>query len=58
MLEYNRSFDSNLIKKEFDECVNINKNLKIIYITINEEEEEKQFSNIPSTNEWKGEYTN
>jgi glycine betaine catabolism B len=41
MFDSNRNQENTLFKKEFDEYVKINRNLKIVY-TITEEEEEKQ----------------
>src|ERR1051326_8762022 len=41
MFDSNRNQENTLFKKEFDEFVNINRNLKIVY-TITEEEEEEQ----------------
>jgi len=50
MFDSNRDQANILYKNEFDECLNMNKNLKIIY-TITAEEE----SPAPSSNGWKGE---
>ena len=49
MFDSNRNQQSILFKKEFDECSNINKNLKIIY-TITDEAQ-----NQYGTNTWQGE---
>ena len=49
MFDSNRNQENILFKKEFDECSNINKNLKIIY-TITDEAQ-----NQSGTNNWQGE---
>ena len=49
MFDSNRNQQSILFKKEFDECSNINKNMKIIY-TITDEAQ-----NQSGTNNWQGE---
>src|ERR671933_575614 len=62
MFDSNRNQENNLFKKEFDESVNLNRNLKIIY-TITEEEEEEQgaqdttlsSSSSPTRQQWAGE---
>jgi glycine betaine catabolism B len=60
MFDSNRNQENTLFKKEFDEYVNINGNLKIVY-TITEEEEEKQKTQdttLPSSStrqQWTGE---
>ena len=50
MFDSNRDKANILYKKEFDQCMNTNKNLKIIY-TITEEEQ----AQAPSSSGWKGE---
>jgi ferredoxin-NADP reductase len=57
MFDSNRNRSNILFKKEFDEWVNINRNLKIIY-TISEEEDRQheQSSLSAAKNDWKGEY--
>jgi ferredoxin-NADP reductase/nitrite reductase/ring-hydroxylating ferredoxin subunit len=57
MFDSNRNRDNILFKKEFDEWVRINKNLKIIY-TISEKDQNDEQSSLSSTttNDWKGEY--
>ncbi|MGN6821918.1 MAG: FAD-dependent oxidoreductase [Candidatus Nitrosocosmicus sp.] len=58
MFDSNKNKDSILFKNEFDDWVNTNKNLNIIY-TITEEEnpnEQSSSSSLTSTNVWKGEY--
>lgn len=61
MFDSNRNQENTLFKKEFDEYVNINRNLKIVYtITEEEEEEEKQgvhdtISFSPTRQQWTGE---
>jgi ferredoxin-NADP reductase/nitrite reductase/ring-hydroxylating ferredoxin subunit len=60
MFDSNRNQENTLFKKEFDEYVNINGNLKIVY-TITEEEEEKQktqdttLPSSPTRQQWTGE---
>jgi ferredoxin-NADP reductase/nitrite reductase/ring-hydroxylating ferredoxin subunit len=60
MFDSNRNRENTLFKKEFDEYVKINRNLKIVY-TITEEEEEKQgaegaiSSSSPTRQQWTGE---
>jgi ferredoxin-NADP reductase len=54
MFDSNRNQQNTLFKSEFDECINRNKNLKIIY-TITEEEEEQQDQSQTIIKEWKGE---
>ena len=53
MFDSNRNQQNILFKKEFDECMNRNKNLKIIY-TITEEESEPG-QKLSSAREWEGE---
>ena len=53
MFDSNRDQANILYKNEFDECLNRNKNLKIIY-TITAEEEQGQGQALASSN-WKGE---
>jgi glycine betaine catabolism B len=57
MFDSYKNKDYVLYKKEFDDWVNTNKNLKIIY-TITEEENPKEqtSSSLTSINIWKGEY--
>ena len=58
MFDSNKNKDNVLFKEEFDDWVNTNKNLKIIY-TITEEDnpnEQSSSSSLTSTNIWKGEY--
>jgi ferredoxin-NADP reductase/nitrite reductase/ring-hydroxylating ferredoxin subunit len=54
MFDSNRNRNSILFKKDFDDWVNINKNLKIIY-TISEEDRHEQSSST-ANDDWKGEY--
>jgi ferredoxin-NADP reductase/nitrite reductase/ring-hydroxylating ferredoxin subunit len=56
MFDSNRNQENTLFKKEFDEYVNINRNLKIVY-TITEEEEGAQgtISSSPTRQQWTGE---
>ena len=59
MFDSNRNKENILFKKEFDEWVNINKNLKIIYTISEREEEEDRHEQSPSSaakNDWNGEY--
>lgn len=51
MFDSNRNQENTLFKNEFDQCIEKNKNLKIIY-TITEEQQDQASS---SMNEWKGE---
>lgn len=55
MFDSNRNVENTLFKKEFDEWVNINKNLKIIYTITEEEGEGSQISSSATAEEWKGE---
>ena len=52
MFDSNRNRDNILFKQEFDDCANINKNLKIIY-TISDGGQQQSSS---TANDWKGEY--
>jgi glycine betaine catabolism B len=52
MFDSNRNQENTLFKKEFDEYVNINRNLKIVY-TITEEEQGSQDASIMQ--QWRGE---
>lgn len=55
MFDSNRSIPNILYKEEFDECLNKNTNLKIVY-TITEKEDDNQPSSATGVNkEWKGE---
>lgn len=55
MFDSNRNIPNILYKEEFDECLNRNTNLKIVY-TITEKEDDNQPSSAPGVNkEWKGE---
>jgi glycine betaine catabolism B len=55
MFDSNRNIPNTLYKEEFDECLNKNTNLKIIY-TITEKEDDNQPSSATGVNkEWKGE---
>ena len=58
MFDSNRNQENTLFKKEFDEFVNINRNLKIVY-TITEEEQGSQditlSSSSPTRQQWTGE---
>jgi ferredoxin-NADP reductase/nitrite reductase/ring-hydroxylating ferredoxin subunit len=55
MFDSNRNISNTLYKEEFDECLNKNKNLKIIY-TITEKEDDNQTSSAIGVNkEMKGE---
>ena len=58
MFDSNRNRDNILFRKEFDERVKVNKNLKIIY-TISEENQhgsQSPSSTAQSDTDWKGEY--
>ena len=54
MFDSNRNLANIIFKKEFDQCTNMNKNLKIVY-SITEEEKELSQTSSSSANEWKGE---
>jgi len=60
MFDSNRNQENTLFKREFDEYVNINRNLKIVY-TITEEEEKQgaedtiSSSSSPTRQQWTGE---
>ena len=57
MFDSNRNQENTLFKKEFDEYVKINRNLKIVY-TITEEEKhgaEDTISSSPTIQQWTGE---
>jgi len=56
MFDSNRNQENTLFKKEFDEFVNINRNLKIVY-TITEEEEKQKTQGTSSSigQQWTGE---
>jgi ferredoxin-NADP reductase/nitrite reductase/ring-hydroxylating ferredoxin subunit len=57
MFDSNRNQENTLFKREFDEYVNINRNLKIVY-TITEEEQGAQdttLSSSPTRQQWTGE---
>ncbi|MGN6707850.1 MAG: Rieske 2Fe-2S domain-containing protein [Candidatus Nitrosocosmicus sp.] len=56
MFDSNKNKDSILFKNEFDDWVNTNKNLNIIYTITEEENPNEQSSSLTSTNVWKGEY--
>src|ERR671910_896552 len=55
MFDSNRNISNTLYKEEFGECLNKNKNLKVVY-TITEKEDDNQTSSVIGVNkEWKGE---
>jgi glycine betaine catabolism B len=55
MFDSNRNMSNTLYKEEFGECLNKNKNLKVVY-TITEKEDDNQTSSAIGVNkEWKGE---
>jgi glycine betaine catabolism B len=56
MFDSNRNQENTLFKKQFDEFVNLNRNLKIVY-TITEEEEEQgaRDTSSPTRQQWTGE---
>jgi NAD(P)H-flavin reductase len=54
MFDSNRNRENILFKKEFDDCANENKNLRIIY-TISDAEQQQQSSST-ANDDWKGEY--
>ena len=55
MFDSNRNQENTLFKKEFDECVDRNKNLKIIYTITEEVVESKPDQKSSSAREWTGE---
>jgi glycine betaine catabolism B len=55
MFDSNRNQENTLFKKEFDEYVNINRNLKIIYTITEEEKQEAQDTSSPTRQRWTGE---
>ncbi|HZC20468.1 MAG TPA: Rieske 2Fe-2S domain-containing protein [Nitrososphaeraceae archaeon] len=55
MFDSNRNQENTLFKKEFDECVDRNKNFKIIYTITEEVVESKPDQKSSSAREWTGE---
>ena len=55
MFDSNRNQENTLFKKEFDEYVNINRNLKIIYTITEEEAEPSQETSSSTKQQWTGE---
>jgi ferredoxin-NADP reductase/nitrite reductase/ring-hydroxylating ferredoxin subunit len=58
MFDSNRNQENTLFKREFDEYVNINRNLKIVYTITEEEEQGAQdttLSSSPTRQQWTGE---
>jgi ferredoxin-NADP reductase/nitrite reductase/ring-hydroxylating ferredoxin subunit len=59
MFDSNRNQENTLFKKEFDEFVNINRNLKIVYTITEEEEQQGALDTIlfssPTRQQWTGE---
>jgi glycine betaine catabolism B len=56
MFDSNRNPENTLFKNEFDEYVNINRNLKIVFtITEEEEKQEAQDTSSPIRQQWTGE---
>ena len=55
MFDSNRNQENTLFKKEFDEYVNINRNLKIIYTITEEEAEPSQETSSSTRQQWTGE---
>jgi glycine betaine catabolism B len=56
MFDSNRNRSNILFRKEFDDWVNRNKNLKIIYTISEEGDQEHGQSSSAAKNDWKGEY--
>ncbi len=55
MFDSNRNQENTLFKKEFDEYVNINRNLKIVYTITEEEKQGTQDTSYPTGQQWTGE---
>jgi ferredoxin-NADP reductase len=55
MFDSNRNQENTLFKKEFDEFVNINRNLKIVYTITEEEEQKTQGTSSSIRQQWTGE---
>jgi glycine betaine catabolism B len=56
MFDSNRNRSNILFRREFDDWVNRNKNLKIIYTISEEGDQENGQSSSAAKNDWKGEY--
>ena len=56
MFDSNRNRNNILFRREFDDWVNRNKNLKIIYTISEEGDQEHGQSSSAAKNDWKGEY--
>jgi ferredoxin-NADP reductase/nitrite reductase/ring-hydroxylating ferredoxin subunit len=56
MFDSNRNISNTLYKEEFDECLNKNKSLKVVYTITEKEDDDNQSSSAIGVNkEWKGE---
>src|ERR1041385_5994277 len=55
MFDSNRNPENTLFKNEFDEYVNINRNLKIVYTITEEEKQGAQDTSSPIRQQWTGE---
>jgi ferredoxin-NADP reductase/nitrite reductase/ring-hydroxylating ferredoxin subunit len=55
MFDSNRNQENTLFKKEFDEYVKVNRNLKIVYTITEEEKQGTQDTSYPTGQEWTGE---
>jgi ferredoxin-NADP reductase len=57
MFDSNRNQENTLFKKEFDECVNMNRNLKIVYTITEQEQQGAQDTSFssPTRQQWTGE---
>jgi ferredoxin-NADP reductase/nitrite reductase/ring-hydroxylating ferredoxin subunit len=55
MFDSNRNQENTLFKKEFDEYVKINRNLKIVYTITEEEKQGTQDTSYPTGQQWTGE---
>jgi ferredoxin-NADP reductase/nitrite reductase/ring-hydroxylating ferredoxin subunit len=55
MFDSNRNSENTLFKNEFDEYVNINRNLKIVYTITEEEKQGAQDTSSPIRQQWTGE---
>ena len=55
MFDSNRDQENTLFKKEFDECTNINRNLKIIYTITEQVQGDEPIQKTSSASNWTGE---
>ena len=52
MFDSNRNQENTLFKNEFDECVNMNRNLKIVYTITEEEQQGAQDTSFSPTRQY------